>query len=174
MAVHLKPDGASYTGTWENFVAPRSLKSRAGKTPLNLTDVIVGPDGALYFITGGRRTQSDLLRVTYRGTNAAAPLAAAQLQEENGRAARELRRSLESWNARPDSAAAWIRSVCRQRNAGICKISIHSAATAQSSGECTSVVTGTPSSRPISPSNRQPARAPMPRNDFPDVRFALS
>jgi putative heme-binding domain-containing protein len=110
MAVHLKPDGASYTGTWENFVAPRSLKSRAGKTPLNLTDVIVGPDGALYFITGGRRTQSDLLRVTYRGTNAAAPLAAAQLQEENGRAARELQRSLESWNARPDSAAvpaAW-------------------------------------------------------------------
>ncbi|MFT5409548.1 MAG: hypothetical protein ACI9NC_002273, partial [Verrucomicrobiales bacterium] len=37
IAVHLKPDGASYVGTWENFVAPKSLKTKVGRVPLNLT-----------------------------------------------------------------------------------------------------------------------------------------
>ncbi len=110
IAVHLKPDGASYGGTWENFVAPKSLKTKTGKIPLNLTDVVIGDDGALYFTVGGRGTQANLFRVTYNGTEAAAPLATAQLQEQEGREARELRHKLESFNVREDRAAvafAW-------------------------------------------------------------------
>src|SRR5262245_26061655 len=49
-AVHLKPDGASYTGQVEEFISG---------SPLPLTDIVVNPkDGALYFAIGGRKTQS--------------------------------------------------------------------------------------------------------------------
>jgi len=51
-AIHLAADGASYTGTKEEFLS---------RSPLPLTDGAVGPDGAFYFITGGRSTQSELL-----------------------------------------------------------------------------------------------------------------
>ncbi|HEX4144769.1 MAG TPA: c-type cytochrome [Pirellulales bacterium] len=64
-AVHLTPDGASYTGTKEQFLA---------RTPLPLTDTAVGPDGALYFTTGGRNTQSEVYRVTYIGGESTAPV----------------------------------------------------------------------------------------------------
>lgn len=62
VALPLQPDGASYTGAAETLVQGR---------PLNVTDLEVGPDGALYFITGGRGTQSGLYRVAYTGTDAA-------------------------------------------------------------------------------------------------------
>ena len=55
-AVHLKPDGATYTGELEQIVAA---------SPLPVSDVIVNPaDGAMYFTIGGRRTQSGLYRLT--------------------------------------------------------------------------------------------------------------
>ncbi|HEV7280175.1 MAG TPA: c-type cytochrome [Pirellulaceae bacterium] len=57
-AIHLKPEGSTWTGEKEEFVA------RGG---LPLTDVAVGPDGAMYFTVGGRGTQSELYRVTYVG-----------------------------------------------------------------------------------------------------------
>lgn len=58
-AVHLTPDGASYSGEFEEFIAGQ---------PLPLTDIVVNPrDGAMYFTIGGRRTQSALYRVTYAG-----------------------------------------------------------------------------------------------------------
>ncbi len=57
LAVHLSPDGATYTGNPETFLSGR---------PLNLTDFVFH-DGALWFITGGRRTQSALYRVTWQG-----------------------------------------------------------------------------------------------------------
>lgn len=110
IAVHLKPDGAGYTGEWENFVAPRSLRTRQGRTPLNLTDCAVGADGALYFSIGGRGTQAVLFRVTYRGDEPAKALPAAELQHVAGRPARELRKKLEAFNTQPDPAAiefAW-------------------------------------------------------------------
>ncbi len=110
MAVHLKPNGGWYTGSFENFVAPKSLHSKSGKTPLNLTDAVVGDDGAMYFSTGGRGTQADLFRVTYAGPNAAVPLAVDQLRDKEGRESRELRRKLEAFNVQPDAAAvafAW-------------------------------------------------------------------
>lgn len=58
LAVHLEPDGASYRGSSEQFVSGR---------PLNVTDLTFGPDGAMYFMTGGRGTQSGLYRVTSTG-----------------------------------------------------------------------------------------------------------
>ena len=72
IAAHLTPKGSSYTATFENFVAPKSLKGDGPKTPLPLTDVVIGDDGALYFTTGGRNTQSGLYRVTYTGTESTA------------------------------------------------------------------------------------------------------
>ncbi len=64
-AIHLIPDGASYTGTKEEFLS---------RSPLPLTDAAVGPDGALYFVTGGRGTQSEVYRVTYVGNESTAPV----------------------------------------------------------------------------------------------------
>ena len=47
LAVKLERRGASYVGRWEVFLSGR---------PLNVTDIAVGPDGWLYFTTGGRNT----------------------------------------------------------------------------------------------------------------------
>ncbi|MFM9965667.1 MAG: c-type cytochrome [Planctomycetaceae bacterium] len=110
IAVHLTPSGASYSGTFENFVAPKSLKGTGGKTPFNLTDVVIGDDGSMYFTIGGRGTQASLFRVTYTGTEPATPIAANDLQEKGGRELRDLRRKLESLNIHADPAAvefAW-------------------------------------------------------------------
>ncbi len=60
LAVHLAPRGAGYRAAAETFVQ--------GK-PLNVTDLAVGPDGALYVITGGRKTQSTLYRIAYIGSD---------------------------------------------------------------------------------------------------------
>lgn len=57
-AVHLREDGSSYKGELEVFLS--------GK-PLPLADAQVGPDGSIYFLTGGRRLQSALYRVDYTG-----------------------------------------------------------------------------------------------------------
>ena len=61
-AVHLRPNGASFVGEAEVFAQ--------GK-PFQVTDLAVGPDGALYVTTGGRRTQSGLYRI--RSTRDPAP-----------------------------------------------------------------------------------------------------
>jgi putative heme-binding domain-containing protein len=108
LAVHLTPEGASYRGTVEHFLSGR---------PLNHTAMDFGPDGALYFTTGGRGTQSGLYRVRYVGPEPAvaapstlvpnAPEAAA---EAASRQARALRRHLERFHGRTDAAAvntAW-------------------------------------------------------------------
>ncbi|MGB1817844.1 MAG: PQQ-dependent sugar dehydrogenase, partial [Rubripirellula sp.] len=58
LLVHLLPRGSSYSMTSETF-----LKGR----PLNVTDLEFGADGSMYLITGGRKTQSKLYRVTYTG-----------------------------------------------------------------------------------------------------------
>ena len=107
IAVHLEPKGASYTATWENFVAPRGLKGNGPKVPLNLTDAVVGADGALYFTVGGRNTQAHLYRVTYVGKEPAAP---ADLHDKEGAEARARRHALEAFHGKADPAAleaAW-------------------------------------------------------------------
>ncbi len=71
-ALHLEPDGSTYKAVKEEFLS---------RTPLPLTDVAVGPDGALYFTVGGRGTQSELYRVTYVGKESTAP---ADLHDSRG------------------------------------------------------------------------------------------
>ena len=82
-AVYPKLNGASYTATGEEFVSG---------SPLPLTDGTIGPDGAMYFLTGGRRLESDLYRVYYVGNESkdAKPIAA-ELSE-----AQKTRRKLEA------------------------------------------------------------------------------
>ncbi|MEX2138314.1 MAG: c-type cytochrome [Pirellulales bacterium] len=58
LAVHCLPHGASYLCEAETF-----LKGR----PLNVTDLDFAPDGSMYLITGGRKTQSALYRIRFTG-----------------------------------------------------------------------------------------------------------
>ena len=107
IAAHLTPKGSGYTAEFENFVAPASLTGNGPKTPLPLTDVVIGDDGALYFTTGGRNTQSGLYRVTYTGTESTA---AADLHDEAGAKDRQLRHELEAFHGKQDPKAldaAW-------------------------------------------------------------------
>jgi glucose/arabinose dehydrogenase len=101
-AIHLTPRGASYTCSAEVFVEGR---------PLNVTDIDFGPDGAMYFTTGGRDTQSGLYRVRYVGPDVAdEPNAGAAIQSQLAADARARRRRLEAFHGRVDPAAvdeAW-------------------------------------------------------------------
>ncbi|HEX5444807.1 MAG TPA: c-type cytochrome [Pirellulales bacterium] len=94
-AMHLTPHGASYQATFEPFVSGR---------PLPVTDVAIGPDGAMYFTVGGRGTQSGLYRVRYVGSESTAP--AAPLVDAAAAEARALRHKLESFHGHQDPAAA--------------------------------------------------------------------
>ena len=61
--MHLSPDGSSYGGTWENFIAPKALHETAGKTPLNMTGLVIGDDGeGIAFRAGGWFGQSNGFR----------------------------------------------------------------------------------------------------------------
>ena len=107
IAVHLTPKGASYDAAWENFVAPKSLHEPSGKTPLNMTGLVIGDDGAMYFTVGGRHSRGALFRVSYTGTESTAP---ADLHDASGSEARELRHKLESFHGHTDASAvdvAW-------------------------------------------------------------------
>jgi len=111
LAVHLEPSGASYVGGFEEFVKG---------SPLNVTDFEFGPDGAMYFTTGGRGTQSGLYRVrALKPTPVAAPA------PTTPSAAVALRRELEALHGQTsieaieaawphlDSPDRWIRYVAR-------------------------------------------------------------
>ncbi|MCA9178814.1 MAG: c-type cytochrome [Planctomycetales bacterium] len=98
LLVDLKPQGASYTGAYEAFV-------EGG--PLNVCDLEFGPDGALYFITGGRGSQSGLYRVVWTGDSAATD-EAPDPDQDSSRAARQLRqlrRQLENYHVTRDRQA---------------------------------------------------------------------
>lgn len=83
-AVHMQPDGSSYTGTLEEFMSA---------TPLPFTDAIINPhDGAMYFLIGGRKTQSGLYRVTYAGKESTKPATEHQANADQ----RKIRHDLES------------------------------------------------------------------------------
>jgi putative heme-binding domain-containing protein len=58
LVVHCLPHGASYLCEAESFAKGR---------PLNVTDMEFAPDGSMYLITGGRKTQSALYRIRYTG-----------------------------------------------------------------------------------------------------------
>ena len=56
--VQVQPDGAGYKGNVEEFMSGR---------PMNVSDLAVGEDGALYFCTGGRGTSGGVYRVAWNG-----------------------------------------------------------------------------------------------------------
>jgi len=56
LAVHLERHGAGYAASASELVSGQ---------PLNCTDIEVGPDGAVYFTTGGRGTQGGLFRLSW-------------------------------------------------------------------------------------------------------------
>jgi putative heme-binding domain-containing protein len=59
LAVRTRPHGATYKATAEVFLEGQ---------PLNATDIAVGPDGWLYFCTGGRETEGGIYRVVWDGS----------------------------------------------------------------------------------------------------------
>ena len=118
LAVHWQPSGASYVGATEVFLRG---------SPLNVTDVEFGRDGAMYFVTGGRKTQSGLYRVRYTGKKNSAPKQSPQQVEvaRHAESARTLRRQLESLRGNVstdtlakvweylDASDPWIRHAAR-------------------------------------------------------------
>lgn len=72
-SIHMVPEGGSYKAEKREFVS--------GK-PLPLTDVIIHTDGNMYFMIGGRRTQSGLYRVSYVGKESTAAASALPLTAE--------------------------------------------------------------------------------------------
>ncbi len=58
MVVRLKESAGTYRGRAEVFLAGR---------PLNVTDLAVGPDGWMYFSTGGRDTEGGIYRIVWDG-----------------------------------------------------------------------------------------------------------
>lgn len=103
LAVHLAPRGSGYRGQAEVFLQGR---------PLNVTDAAFGPDGALYFVTGGRGTHSALYRVRYAGPERkqASPTDQQTARRRHAERARKLRRKLEAFHGRRDARAvdtAW-------------------------------------------------------------------
>lgn len=58
LSVRMSTSGGTYRAEVETFVEGR---------PLNITDLAVGPDGALYFCTGGRGTGGGIYRVAWNG-----------------------------------------------------------------------------------------------------------
>jgi len=55
-AVHLERAGATYKAQVERFCTG---------VPMNVTDLNVGPDGAIYFVMGGRNSQGGVYRIVY-------------------------------------------------------------------------------------------------------------
>lgn len=117
LLVDLVPDGASSTATAEVFLEG---------SPLNICDMAIGPDQAMYFITGGRGSQSGLYRVTWTDEiEPPRPPAVDPAIAEAAAAARATRHRLESLQQNPDpgelgfitdqlgSPDCWIRSAAR-------------------------------------------------------------
>ena len=92
--IELAESGSSYTGKKEEFLSG---------VPLPLADGVIGPDGAMYFVAGGRRVDSDLYRVYYTGTESTDPVT--PTSSSDAQALRTLRHSLEAFHTGPDPKA---------------------------------------------------------------------
>jgi putative heme-binding domain-containing protein len=95
-AVHLQREGASYTGSAERFCQG---------APMNVTDVAVGPDGALYFTMGGRGSQGGVYRISYGKSAESSGLAMVQPLSEWSRA-RE-KQKIDDWVRRDGKAGVY-------------------------------------------------------------------
>ncbi len=92
-AVHMNPEGSSYTANFESFVT---------SAPMAVTDLVVHPTlGSMYFLVGGRRTGSALYRLSYNGPESTSPVA---LPDPKAQAeARKLRHRLEQLHLNPST-----------------------------------------------------------------------
>jgi putative heme-binding domain-containing protein len=95
----VSPDGAGYKATFEPFISGKAFDP---------TDLIINTDGAMYFMIGGRGSQSGLYRVTYVGKESTTPVK----PPVNAKAAeaRAIRHKLEQFHGHQDPAAiaaAW-------------------------------------------------------------------
>ncbi len=98
-AIHMTPTGSTYKGKKEEFITG---------TPLPLTDIVINPkDGAMYFTTGGRRTESALYRVTYVGDESTAPVKFTKDDTKESKL-RAIRHRLESFHGKTDPRAVHI------------------------------------------------------------------
>jgi putative heme-binding domain-containing protein len=90
LAVHLKEQGATYTGEFEEFLTGQGNPA---------SDIVIHPDGSLYFVTGGRRNPTSLYRVSYVGeeSTAAVDLTPKETPEQK---LRQLRRQLEAYHGK--------------------------------------------------------------------------
>lgn len=116
LLIDLDEKGASYQGKSEVF---------AEGSPLNICDLQFGPDGALYFITGGRGSQSGLYRITAIAGYQAKNEPAAPKKTAEAAVARKIRHQLEALHVKQDvsqipfiwehlgSDDAWIRFAAR-------------------------------------------------------------
>jgi putative heme-binding domain-containing protein len=96
-AISLQPQGASYRATAEEFISG---------SPLPLTDGVMGPDGALYFLTGGRRLESDLYRVYYENADEENLKLASNKSSVKEIEEKEIRKQLEQYHKRNADAGA--------------------------------------------------------------------
>ena len=91
--VEMQESGSSYTGTKTEFLHG---------SPLNIAAMRFGPDGNMYFVTGGRTTASRLYRIRYTG----APTTGAVRTLTANSELRALRHSLEKFHVRGGNAEA--------------------------------------------------------------------
>jgi putative heme-binding domain-containing protein len=98
--IGLEAQGSSYSAKVEEFISG---------SPLPLTDGAIGPDGAMYFLTGGRKIESDLYRIYY-GDNTMKTDPLKSNESADVVQARETRKKLEAFQQKPDPGAldiAW-------------------------------------------------------------------
>ena len=97
LAVHLEPRGACYVAQAETFLQGQ---------PLNVCGLDFGPEGAMYLVTGGRGTKSGLYRVKWAGGDSPDDRKSSHAMRRvvYSETQRQLRRSLEQLNVRPDRA----------------------------------------------------------------------
>lgn len=98
-AVHLNPQGAGFTATFEPFLTGSAAP---------VTDIVVHRDGDLYFTVGGREAKSGLFRIRYRGGEVTDP--AGPMDHPAAERARRIRSRLEQFHGREDPGAveeAW-------------------------------------------------------------------
>ena len=108
LAAHLREKGGTYGGAFEEFLTGRGNP---------VSDAVIHPDGAMYFITGGRRNPTSLFRVTYRGEESTQPIDLSP-KDTPDRQLRLLRRRLESYHGKssPDAVDfAWEHLACPDR-----------------------------------------------------------
>ena len=112
VVVHLVPRGASYYASGEVFLEGR---------PLNVTDLDFDADGSMLFVTGGRKTKSDLYRVRYVGDPLSPPKKTIQQKEREAFSANARKKRKQGTDLSLGDPDPWIRNAARvalEKNTG--------------------------------------------------------